>query len=85
MTDIEIQDKTFELYANLLDKGHLGKTHELVLPYLQEEKVRLCIHRLAKSQGTEVFESGEHIHLITFPERSIFATSYSQSISKGSN
>jgi Family of unknown function (DUF6063) len=83
MTEKEIQDKTFVLYAKLLDKGYLGKTHELALPYLQEEKVRLCIHRLAKSQGTEVFESGEHIHLITLPEGSIFATSYSQSISYG--
>ncbi|WP_394139071.1 DUF6063 family protein [Cytobacillus oceanisediminis] len=83
MTEKDIQEQAFALYAKLLDKGALGKNHEMAIQYIQNEKVKLCVHRLAKSQGTEVFESGQHIHLITLPEGSIFATSYSQAVSQG--
>lgn len=82
MTEKEIQEKAFLLYTKLLEKGHLNRNHEMVVPYNQEERVRLCIFRLAAAQGTEVFESGEHLHLITLPEGSIFATSYSQAVSQ---
>jgi hypothetical protein len=80
MTEKEIQEKSFALYAKLLDKGFISKTNETAIPFLQEDGVKLCIQRLAKSQGTEVFEWGTHIHLITMPEGSLFATSYSQAL-----
>lgn len=79
----ETQNKAFILYAKLLDKGYLYKHHELAVPYLEEEEVKMCVYRLAQSQGTEVFESGNHIHLVTLPEGSLFATSYTQAISSG--
>ena len=85
MTEKEVQEKSFILYTKLLDKGAIERNNEAAIPYLQEEKVRLCIHRLASAQGTEVFESGEHLHLITLPEGSIFATSYSQGKASRSN
>lgn len=81
MTEKETQEKSFALYSKLLDKGYLSIMNELAIPYIQEDSVKLCIQRLAKSQGTEVFEWGEHIHLITLPEGSLYATSYSQALS----
>lgn len=78
----EFQTKAFNLYRKLLEKGYLSRNHELTLDYCQEEKVRLIIHRLAKSFGTEVFESGDNLHLISLPEGSVFATSYSHAMEK---
>lgn len=80
MTESEVQMKAFVIYTKLLDKGYLSLNHEIMADYNSEEKVRLCIHRLAKAQGTDVFEKGDHLHLITLPEGSVFATSYSHAL-----
>ena len=80
MMESEFQKKAYNLYRKLLEKGYINRNHEIAIEYSREEKVRVCIHRLARSFGTEVFESGEHIHLITLPEDSLFATSYSHAM-----
>ncbi|MFK3957890.1 DUF6063 family protein [Guptibacillus hwajinpoensis] len=72
------QTKAFDLHTKLLVRGALSKSHELVIEYHKDEKMRSCLRRLCKSEGTEVFEKGEHIHLITLPDGSIYATSYTQ-------
>ncbi|MFT4415528.1 DUF6063 family protein [Fredinandcohnia humi] len=68
-----------KLFRYLVERGYIEKNHEMAIDY-SEDEVRLKLERMARDFGTDIFDSGNHIHLVALPEESMFATSFSHAM-----
>lgn len=72
---MESLDTVDQIYSSLLVKRAIKNTDILVVHYKENETIRQILKNRSKTEGNEILEGGEYLHLIA-RENSIYASSF---------
>lgn len=64
------------LFFELLRRRMIPNQDRALLPYLEKDEVREALKLLAEEAGVWVVQGTQHVHLVSRPEGSAFATSF---------